>query len=61
MLAKQENGLKSIISSLSLTPDDCQSIQQAQNVTQFILDWILGIVAMIIAGMVEHVSSGGGG
>lgn len=43
ILAEQENGLKSIISSLLLTPDDCRSRQQAQNVTQFILDWLLGM------------------
>jgi len=41
ILAEQENGLKSIILSLLLTPDDCRSRQQAQNVTQFILDWLL--------------------
>ena len=43
ILAEQENGLNSIISSLLLTPDDCQSRQQVQNVTQFILDWLLGM------------------
>jgi len=43
ILAQQENGLNSIISSLLLTPDDCQSRQQAQNVTQFILDWLQGM------------------
>lgn len=43
ILAEQENGLNSIISSLLLTPDDCQSRQQVQNVTQFILNWLLGM------------------
>ncbi len=43
VLTVQDNGLNSIISSLLLTPDDCQSRQQAQNVTQFILDWLLGM------------------
>ncbi|KAL9972541.1 hypothetical protein ACROYT_G018868 [Oculina patagonica] len=41
VLTVQDNGLNSIISSLLLTPDDFQSRQQAQNVTQFILDWLL--------------------
>jgi len=43
ILAEQENGLNSIISSLLLTPDDCRSTQQAQNVTQFILNWLQGM------------------
>ena len=43
ILAEQENGLNSIISSLLLSPDDCQSRQQVQNVTQFILHWLLGM------------------
>lgn len=41
-LAKQDNGLKSIIASLVLTPDDCQSTQDSETVTQLILEWVLG-------------------
>ena len=42
MLAEQENGLRSIVISLLLTPDDSRSGQQACRVTQFILDWLIG-------------------
>ncbi|XP_022801073.1 uncharacterized protein LOC111338808 [Stylophora pistillata] len=44
-LAKQDNGLASIISSLVLTPDDCQSTQEAQTATQLILNWVLEFFA----------------
>lgn len=47
ILAEQENGLNSIISSLLLSPDDCQSRQQVQNVTQFILHWLLEFLSKI--------------
>ena len=43
VLAEQDNGLRSIITSLLLTPDDCQSGQQAKDVMQFLLDWLLGM------------------
>ena len=43
ILAEQDSGLNSIVSSLLLTPDDFQSRQQIRNVTQFILDWLLGM------------------
>lgn len=43
ILAEHDSGLNSIVSSLLLTPDDCQSREQIHNVTQFILDWLLGM------------------
>ena len=43
VLAEQDNGLGSIIMSLLLTPDDCQSGQQANDVMQFLLEWLLGM------------------
>ena len=44
VLAEQDNGLRSIITSLLLTPEyDCQSGQQAKDVMQFLLDWLLGM------------------
>ena len=43
VLAEQDNGLRNIITSLLLTPDDCQSGQQAKDVMQFLLDWLLGM------------------
>lgn len=44
-LAKQDNGLTSIIASLVLTPDDCQSTQDSKTVTQLILEWVLEFFA----------------
>lgn len=41
-LAKQDNGLTSIIASLVLTPDDCQYTQDTETATQLILEWVLG-------------------
>ncbi|CAH3018690.1 unnamed protein product [Porites evermanni] len=41
VLAEQGNGLRSIITSLLLTSDDCQSGQQANDVMQFLLEWLL--------------------
>ena len=43
VLAEQENGMRSIVTTLLLNPDDCESEQQAYQVSQFILDWLTGM------------------
>jgi len=41
VLAEQTNGLRSIITSLLFTSDDCQSGERGSSVTQLILEWLL--------------------